>query len=486
LVPKTIMPSLSNCVVKKPVALPQGPVASVAPRVVLYFGCAPAERADVETRLARAKVQVSWVESSGQAVSELTRRDVPVVLDLAFGMAALQVARDIRTQQPSATLFAVMDPNRFELTTEAVLAGVADVFGRQPAPQRIVKALDREVSQRSGETPAGDVDIISIDDLYCQAPAMRDALALMTRAAATGAGVTIVGEDGSGRQAVARAIHGSDSTGRSGRFVAVDCGLASLAGLGADLFGAGVEDEGATRSPERVGQTGRLFDARGGTLYLKNIAEAPARVQARLARLFRDREAVLVETGVTIPFDVRPIIGADAGLDGAVEEGRVRDDLFRRASAIRISLPPLRSRTEDIPSIANRFLRQACAMHGVPPKMVARAALTLIAALPWRGNLDELRNLIAVVVATGKGNRIALEDVLMHVRLDGGAMTFSGNGTLRQARARFERDYISAMLRHHRGRITEAAKALGIQRPNLYRKIRSLNVSRTSRRSGAA
>ena len=480
------MPTLSNCVVKKPVALPPEPATSVAPRAVLYFGCAPAERADVESRLARARVHVSWVESSGQAVSELSRRDVPVVLDLAFGMAALQVARDIRTQQPSATLFAVMDPNRFELTTEAVLAGVADVFTRQPAAQRLVKALDREVSQRSGEAPDAEVDITSIGDLYCQSPAMRDALALMARAAATCAGTTIIGEDGSGRQAVARAVHGSDSTGRSGRFVAVDCAAASPAGLGADLFGVEADDDEAARSPERVSRTGRLFDARGGTLYLKNIAEAPSRVQARLARLFRDREAVLVESGATIAFDVRPIVGADAGLDAAVEEGRVRDDLFRRASAVRITLPPLRSRTEDIPSFANRFLRQACAMHGVAPKMVARSALTLIAALPWRGNLDELRNMIDVLVATGKGNRIALEDVLMHVRLDGGAMTFSGNGTLRQARARFERDYISAMLRHHRGRITEAAKALGIQRPNLYRKIRSLNVSRTSRRSGAA
>ena len=483
------MPTLSNCVVKAPVTLVPGlpgPQASAPPRTVLYFGCAPSERADVESRLARARVQVSWIESSSQAVSELLRRDVPVMLDLAFGMAALQVARDIRTQQPSATLFAVLDPNRLELTTEAVLAGVADVFTRQPAAQRIVKALDREVSQRSGEAPGAEVEITSMDDLYCQSPAMRDALALMARAATAGAGVTIIGEDGSGRQAVARAIHGSDSTGRSGRFVAVDCAAWSADGVEADLFGAEAGDEGAARSPERVSQASRLFDARGGTLYLKNVAEAPARVQARLARLFRDREAVLVETGVTVPFDVRPIIGADAGLDAAVEEGRVRDDLFRRATAVRITLPPLRSRIEDIPSFANRFLRQACAMHGVPPKMMARSALTLIAALPWRGNLDELRNLIEVVVATGKGNRISLEDVLMHVRLDGGAMTFSGNGTLRQARARFERDYISAMLRHHRGRITEAAKALGIQRPNLYRKIRSLNVNRLSRRSGAA
>jgi DNA-binding NtrC family response regulator len=408
------------------------------------------------------------------------------VLDLAFGMAALQVARDIRLQQPSATLFAVLDPDRAELTIEAVLAGVAEIFPRPLGAERIVKALEREARYQSGETGIDEFEVTSPEDLCCQSPAMRDALSAMTKASATGSGATIIGEDGVGRQAVARAIHGADRTGRPGPFVVVDCAGSSLAGLGSDLFGDEAEDDEAAKSPERVSQKSRLLDARGGTLYLKNIAEAPTRVQARLARLFRDREAVVAETGATIPFDVRPIVGADAGLDAAVGDGRVRDDLFRRVSALRINLPPLRSRVEDIPLLANRFLRQSCAMHGVPPKMLARSVLALLGALPWRGNVDELRNLIEAVVATGKGNRISLEDVLMHVRLDGEAMIFSGNGTLRQARARFERDYISAMLRHHRGRITEAAKALGIQRPNLYRKIRSLNVNRMSRRSGAA
>ena len=221
----------------------------------------------------------------------------------------------------------------------------------------------------------------------------------------------------------------------------------------------------------------RLHDALGGTFYLQNVAEAPTRVQARLARVLRDREALLVETGEPISLDIRPMAGVDPGFDSAVQEGRVRDDLFRRLSVIRIDMPPLRSRREDIPALANYFLREICASLRVPPKTLSRPALSLISALPWRGNAVELRTLLeSVVTGLAGGRGIGLEDVLAHVRLDGGSVVFSGGGTLKQARARFERDYIAAILEQHHGRISDAAKALGIQRTNLYRKMRSLRV----------
>ena len=116
-----------------------------------------------------------------------------------------------------------------------------------------------------------------------------------------------------------------------------------------------------SRGLERVSRQGRLHDAMGGTIYLQNVAEAPTRVQARLARVLRDREALLVENGEPIDFDIRPMAGVDFGFDSAVQEGRVRDDLFRRLSVIRIDMPPLRGRREDIPALANYFLREICA-----------------------------------------------------------------------------------------------------------------------------
>jgi two-component system nitrogen regulation response regulator NtrX len=132
--------------------------------------------------------------------------------------------------------------------------------------------------------------------------------------------------------------------------------------------------------------------------------------------------------------------------------------------------------------LANYFLREVCAELGLPPKTLSRPALSLISALPWRGNAEELRTLLQSLVSGSAGGRaIALEDVLAHVRLDGGSVVFSNGGTLRQARARFEREYITSMLEQHHGRISDAAKALGIQRTNLYRKMRSLRLVRERR-----
>ena len=195
--------------------------------------------------------------------------------------------------------------------------------------------------------------------------------------------------------------------------------------------------------------------------------------------MLRDREATIAEINQDVDFDVRPMAGIEPPFDAIVSEGRVRDDLFRRLSLIRIDMPPLRNRREDIPALANYFLRDVCAALGLPARTFSRSAVSLISALPWRGNAAELRGLIEALVTSSKGGPIGLDDVLMQVKLDGGPVVFSTNGTLRQARARFEREYIAATLERHHGRISDAAKALGIQRTNLYRKMRSLRVSRT-------
>ncbi len=349
----------------------------------------------------------------------------------------------------------------------------------------------------------------SDDDLYGHSPAMREVMTLVQRAASMRAGVLISGEEGTGRQVAARAIHGlgpNTATGSApaavGPFVAVDCAAYDGDELDAALFGApAVSSDGeSSRGLERISRHGRLYAAIGGTLYLQNIAEAPTRVQARLARVLRDREAMLAaekaertdraerpEKGEkadrkeSVALDIRPMAGVDPGFDAAVEDGRVRDDLFRRLSVIRIDMPSLRNRREDIPALANHFLRDICASLRVPPKTISRPALALISALPWRGNAVELRALLEAVVTGLQGGRgIGLEDMLTHVKLDGGSSVFTHSGTLKQARSRFERDYIAAVLDQHRGRISDAAKALGIQRTNLYRKMRSLRVSRAS------
>ncbi len=208
-----------------------------------------------------------------------------------------------------------------------------------------------------------------------------------------------------------------------------------------------------------MSRSGRLYEANHGTLYLHHIAEAPSRVQARLARVLRDREATLVETGATIALDVRPIAAVDLSFDIAVKEGRVRDDLFRRLSVIRIDVPPLRNRREDIPALANYFLRDICASLRVPPKTLSRPALSILSALPWRGNAGELRSLLETIVSAAEGGRgIGLEDVLAHVRLDGGAVIFPHERHVAAGAC-------ALRARLHRSRSSSSIRAASAKRP---------------------
>lgn len=447
---------------------------------LLYFRCPRSERPATEALLGAAGLSVMWSDDVAHAIEALQRFEMPVLLDLSADAPALQAAHDIRSHFPSAPIFGVVESGRPDLTTEAIVAGLADVFARPLAGRRVANAIEREKAYQAGQPSRAPE--IGADDLCDHSPAMRDVMVLIRRAAATHAGVLIRGEDGTGRQIVARAIHAAQAR-HGGRFITVDCAALHPNQLDAELFGAAARSQngdGAAHGLELVSAGSHLYEAAGGTLYLQNVPEAPTRVQARLARLLRDQEARLVETGATLRIDVRAMVAVDAGFDRTVQEGRVRDDLYRRLS-FSIDVPPLRHRREDIPALANGFLREIYASLRVPPQPLSRSALLLITALPWRGNAVELRAVLERAVRSAPGRGPWLEDVLAHVRFDEDGVRLANEGTLRQARARFEREHIAAVLNQHQGRIGEAAKALGIQRTNLYRKMRALRVSRDRR-----
>jgi len=174
------------------------------------------------------------------------------------------------------------------------------------------------------------------------------------------------------------------------------------------------------------------------------VTDLPARVQGRLVRVLRDREAFVDESRDPAPLDIRPIAAVDASIQSALEEGRLRSDLHERLSLIRVDVPALRQRREDIPVLATHFLKELCKASGKPVKTLTRPALTLLAALPWRGNALELRALLERLILLAPGGLIRLEDVLAHTQLEGSVSPTGLDATLRQARAKFERDYIAA------------------------------------------
>jgi DNA-binding NtrC family response regulator len=429
---------------------------------------------EAQRGFAGANLKVVWADTPAQALAELQRRDMTVLLDCSRG-ATLQFARDLRAARPGTVMFALIDTGRPDLATEAVLAGLADILVRPMTARRLTNAIEREQAYRApDETHA---PALPGDEVHAHSRAMRSVAVLIARAATAGGGVLVRGEEGTGRSIVARAIHAADTSRTADKFEIVDCAGSDPNQLAAHLFGGKPDDETfVTRELECLGRDSLLYRTNGGTVYFQNVADLPTRLQARLARLLRDREAVLSDTGAVVPFDVRGMASADLDVEAAVQEGRLRDDLYRRLTTHTIDIPALRNRREDIPVIANHLLRGICAARRVSFKVLSRPALSLISALPWRGNATELATLLDTIVAAGPSG-IGLDDVLRHVQLDSGAV-FSEGGTLRQARARFERQYIVAILEQHRGRMTEAARALGIQRTNLYRKMRDLKVTR--------
>ena len=310
----------------------------------------------------------------------------------------------------------------------------------------------------------------------------RSALARRSRdlarqAAGPATRTLVVAESGLDAGAVAVTIHRLGS-GRDEPFVVFDC-AAPEGRLGDLLFGQVDGRSLRSESLEWVAPESRLAEALGGTLFLANVLDLSASAQTRLARLLRDGEARSSVSREVVPLDVRLIGGCSPVIDDDIAAGAFRTDLFRRLAAIRIDLPPLRQRPEDV-ALMVRHLSAASvpaqADAAAAPRFTS-AALGFLAALPWDGNLREMTDLMEALAARGSRDPVRVEDLVPLIRLSHRRVP-ARLGSLREARRQFEREYIAAVLRHHGWKMGEAARALGIQRTNLYRKTRQLGISR--------
>ena len=341
-------------------------------------------------------------------------------------------------------------------------------------------------------------EVLAQFQLVAESAAMRELVAQACRAGASPAGIMLTGEGGTGRGLVARAIHACAHDGHA-PFVAIDCrtllpavaeralfgvpatGNGGNGGSGGNGGNGGGGAVGLTRGAtgvEVVHPGSLLHSARGGTIVFRNVDELPVRVQARLATLFRDREFKSRSNGGAQLYPVRPVAIVEPGFHQHVDDGRVRADLYRRFAEFVIQVPALRERREDIPGLAQLFVAGACQALSVDTKEMDTPSQTVLTALPWPGNVRELKDLLEGLVQVTPEPQISLRTLLDHVTLDAPEGLHPTLGvSLRDARQRFEREYIAAVVAQHHGRIPDAAKALGIQRTNLYRKLRSLKLS---------
>lgn len=453
---------------------------SAASLSALYIA-GPGGRAPVCDRLSKTGLALTRVTDVAGALraAESSHFDLCLV-DLADARGAVATIRTLQAQRPELVVAGIMDPACPLTAAEAIDAGIVDLLP-WPFDERDIAALAANTRDGSIGLEPETSSTPSEDRLFAHSPAMRQAVDLARAAAGARGGVLLVGEPGSGREFLARLIHAwGHRTGAA--FVPITCVADSPEELEERLFGVASDRQPLptrARTPDRLGKSSGVYAARGGTLFLHAIVEAPARVQAKLVRLSRDGEALLVEKRVAVDLEFRVMATAEPGVQAALADGRLRRDLYERLAVLQIEVPPLRRRREDIPLLAVHLLGELRRALGASPQRFSRAALALLSALPWPGNATELRALVETLVQSVDRAVIQLDDVLEHVRLDGVSPRLDVSGTLRDAKTRFERDWISAVLMKHQGRVEDAARALGIQRTNLYRKVRQLKVART-------
>lgn len=422
-----------------------------------------ADRDDIIATLGQPGHGVVVAEQAAQAAGKLAHGGIElVVLDLASA-DSLRFLRKYTAQRGATPVVCIADRRKPEASSEALRLGVADIIGRPVRQDDVLAAMaNAKEMVRVARTPAPQADLPDqAQGVFGASPAMRDVLGIVRRVSQSRCGVLVVGERGTGREMIARAIH-LHGPRRDRPFMKLVCPDATSVEFDQLL------NNGAPP---------------GATVYLEDLEELPVDLQVRLESRVR-RLALTQNAGNAAeaassadePGAARFVAGVQPPIDDLVNRGDVRGSLVDAVSVVRIELPPLRHRAEDVPLLATHFLKDACRRADMPAKTFSRSALTLLAALPWPGNAGELRSLterLAVLVPRGV---VLLEDVLANVNLGGSAAVGRVRGSLKDAREEFERAHVTAVLQHHHGRMGSAARELGIERTNLYRKIKQLNI----------
>ncbi len=326
------------------------------------------------------------------------------------------------------------------------------------------RALRQQVDER-----------FALENMIGEAPALREVLDTIRQVAPSSANILIEGESGTGKELAAHAIHNL-SRRHKGKFVTVHCAALSPQLLESELFG---HERGAfTGAHER--RIGRFEQANGGTIFLDEIGEIDATTQIKLLRVMSEERAFeRVGGSQTLNADVRLIAATNKHLEAMVTEGKFRDDLYFRLNVVKITMPPLRGRKEDIPLLVRSFLRHFCRANDRPLLDLTSDALGSLLAYDWPGNVRELRTAIEHGVVMATGAKLTLRDLPMAVRKAAPAAGTRGRYFVEGASPldlhASEQRLINQALTATKGNKTAAAKKLGISRRTLHRKINEMN-----------
>jgi two-component system, NtrC family, nitrogen regulation response regulator NtrX len=298
--------------------------------------------------------------------------------------------------------------------------------------------------------------------------ALRHELALM---AGTNGRVLIFGESGTGKELVAHALHAM-SPRAAEPFVEVNCAAIPEELIESELFG---HIKGSFTSAHET-KIGKFQKADGGTIFLDEVGDMSLRTQAKVLRALEEQRFEPVGAGASVQVDVRVVAATNKNLDEEIERGNFREDLFYRLNVIPFHVPPLRDRREDIPLLADYFLREFTTAYGRKPKELTPEAYRILEDYHWPGNVRELRNLIERIVILNPQVRVDARHIPLNVTRRPAERPMDRFGSLAEVREAVEREYILKKLEETSGNVTRTAELLGLERSNLYRKMKTLGI----------
>ena len=401
-----------------------------------------------------------------------TRTHDIALLDIKMpGVDGLELQERLAREVPDLTVIVMTAYASVESAVRALKAGAYDYITKPFDPDELSHLVRRATEHRSlkFENERLKEQIVSAagtSTLVGVSAAMRHVHELIEAVAGSEATVLVRGESGTGKELVARAIHAA-STRRFGPLVVVNCGALPEGVLESELFG----HEKGSFTGAQFRHKGKFEMADGGTLFLDEIGTVTPRVQVELLRVLEEKSVTRLGGTTSVKTDFRVVAATNQDLEGAVREGRFRDDLFWRLNVFVIDLPPLRERPEDIPALAEHFLERFTTAMNRPPMRFSAAALETLRAHQWPGNVRELQNAIERAVVLGKPPTLEVADLPLRV---GSGADRPGPLSLEE----LERAHIRRVLESCDWNISQSAKLLGIDRGTLYSKIRRYGYER--------
>ncbi|MBO6940601.1 MAG: sigma-54-dependent Fis family transcriptional regulator [Deltaproteobacteria bacterium] len=419
--------------------------------------------------------------SGRAAIDSLRAEPVDVVLcDLRLGdVDGLEVLRECKRLRPHAEFILMTAYASVDSAVEAMRLGAYDYVTKPFEPEHVrsvvLQALARVAANRVAEGTGDGMEVLP--GLYAKAPSMVALAELVSKVAASTATVLLLGETGTGKERLARAVHAL-SPRRERRFIGINCAAIPADLLESELFGS---SKGAFTGAMRD-RAGLFEEADGGTLFLDEIGDMRLSLQAKLTRVLEERAIRRIGESRERKVDVRIVAATHRSIDRMVRTGAFREDLWYRLNVATVRIPPLRERPDDIELLTMHFLREVCAESVGRPLALSPAALEAICSYRWPGNVRQLRAAVERAAIVAGGERIEIGDLPPElVGAPGGepADDLTGMawaGALEKAKKRFGRRYLRSLLRQHEGEISEAAEAAGVERESFYRLLRRHDI----------